>query len=598
MSRSVPWCRLLLMIFASLAAVSVEIFCVLSASTFEERCFLTTLLIASALAIGFASRRAWFGLLCAAAVFGLIFASSALKFKYLAVPAIAPDLYYFWSFDTVKVVADYPLLALASLALIAGFPLLLWLAWHADVAAAFPAYSTAQRRRWRRLGLVGSFLILVASLTPRGLFPQVYGKPMWVAVNDQSFISNFLTSFYDTQITIPEANTAPDPSISWSPPSGSVSTEASADGFATFDKDAQSVAAAARRPDIVAVLEESTFDPMLMTVCQQQPLCHRAMFEPDARTVAHGLLGVHTFGGGTWTSEFAFITGLAHTLFGNAGLYAPYNLAPRVQFSIAKSLKAQGYRVVALYPMKTSFINADNAYREYGFDALYDGAELGLKSHPRDAQVFDLFWKLYQQERLDHPRQPLFFFVLTLRQHGPHMTPLKKLPAPYRQALFPGQFSRSNRALDDWLNLNVANYLQRNAESDIAMQALQSRLLDRDTPSILLHFGDHQPAFDGAMMVVEQQLPPDWGDQDHWATYYLLKSNIPGATRFDYPMLDIVFLGGLLLDAAGVPPDRYYGANRMLRERCAGRFEECADPRWLPSYQNHIFHQIGILGLN
>ena len=583
MSQPVPWRRRLLVALASVGAASVEYFCVLSASTLEERCFATALLAATALAIALASRRMWFGVFCSACLYGFIWASSALKFEYLAVPAIAPDLYYFFSLDTVRVVADYPLLALACLALVLGIPLLLWLAWHADSPVAIARIPATKRQRWRRFGLAGSLLVIGASLAPNGLFAGVFGKPMWIAVNDRSYIANFLTSFYDTQIRIPPP-LAGAGSIAWQPGDG-------ADGevIAAGDR-------AQPRPDIVAVLQESTFDPMLMAVCRGQAVCRRRMFEPDARTLAHGLLGVHTFGGGTWTAEFAFITGLAHTLFGNAGLYAPYNLAPRVQFNLARSLKATGYRVVALYPMKTSFINADNAYREYGFDALYDGAALGLKAHPADAQVFDLFWKLYQQERAEHPGQPLFFFVLTLRQHGPHMQPYRKLPQGYRQALFPGQFSHSNRPLDDWLNLNVANYLARNAESDQAMQALESRLLQRETPTLLLHFGDHQPSFDGAMMVVSRESPPGFGDKGQFATYYMLKSNLPGARHFDHPVLDIVFLGGLLLEAAGIPPDRYFSANRQLRERCAGLYEGCADPHLLASYHDYIFHRIGMLG--
>lgn len=584
MSPRLHWRRTLLAALATVGFGVVEYVCVLSASTLEERCFATALLVATALTIGLASRRVWFGMFCSAALYGLIWASSSLKFEYLAVPAIAPDLYYFFSLDTVKVVADYPLLALACLALVAGIPLLLWLAWHSDSPVNLAHYPALRRSRWRRLGLAGCLLFLGASLTPHGLFAGVYGKPMWIAVNDQSFITNFLTSFYDTQITIPPPAATPDPSIDWT-------SAGAGDGPTPLAPGPEATPA-----DIIAVLEESTFDPQLMRVCQGQPVCRREMFQPDARTLAHGLLGVHTFGGGTWTSEFAFITGLAHTLFGNAGLYAPYNLAPRVRFGLARSLKAQGYRVVALYPMKASFINADNAYREYGFDALYDGAALGLRAHPKDAEVFDLFWRLYAQERAAHPQQPLFFFVLTLRQHGPHMKPYRKLPPGYRKALFPGQFSQSNHPLDDWLNLNMANYLARNAESDQAMQALESGLLQRDTPTILLHFGDHQPSFDGAMMVVSRELPPDWGNQGQWATYYMLKSNLADAPRFDYPMLDIVFLGGLLLDAARIPPDAYFRANRLLRERCAGRYEECADRRLLPSYHDYIFHRIGMLG--
>ena len=592
MNKPDHWRHPLLKILAVSGVLPFVWFCLLGASTSYEQCFVATLWIATALAIGFASRRAWFGLLCSTALYALTWSSSALKFKYLEVPAIAPDLYYFFSFDTVKVIAGYPLLALACLLMLLGIPLALWLAWHSDQPAKLPHLRLGRRRWWRRLGLVGSVLVLAASLTPNGLYGGAFGKPMWLAVNDRSYIVNFVISFYDTQIHVPPKTGADDGSVSWEASGATIPDPLALDGFEPHGAAATNL----MQPDIVAVLEESTFDPSIMTLCHTLEICKRSMFAADARTIAHGLLGVHTFGGGTWTSEFALITGLAHTLFGNAGLYAPYNLAPRVQYSIAKSLKAKGYRVVALYPMNADFINARNAYREYGFDMLYDGGELGLSAHPHDQTVFDLFWKLYQQERQDHPDQPIFFFVLTLRQHGPHMTAYKKMRAPYDKPLFPGKFSTSNRPLDDWLNLNVANYLQRNAESDRAMHDLETRLLDRDQPTLLLHFGDHQPSFEGAIMVVAKTLPKDWGDKPHWATYYMLKSNLADAPHYAYPILDIVYLGGLVLDAAGVSPDSYYVANRLLRERCAGRYEECADTRMLPSYHDYVFHHIGMLG--
>jgi len=569
-----------LLIGSTLAAVAlVAWFCLPSGI---ERRFVVTLWAASALALGFASRRPWFGVLGASVLYGLVWVASALKFQYLEVPAIAPDLYYFFSLDTVKVIASYPLLAAASLAALVGIPLLLWLAWRAETPPDFAHRPPAHRRWTRRGGIAVGLLVLAASLTPQGVFGEVYGKPMWIAVNDKSFIADFIISFYDTRIQIPPASVALGPALAWT-----TRAETPVVG--------RSAAPPLPSPDIIAVLEESTFDPTLMTVCRNNPLCQRAMFKPDARTLAHGLLGVHTFGGGTWTSEFALITGLAHTLFGNAGLYAPYNLAPRVQFSVAKSLQAQGYRVVGLYPTNADFINGRNAYRDYGFDTLYDGAELGLPWHAKDQQVFDLFWKLYRQEKQAHPGRPLFFFVLTLHQHGPHMTALHKLPAPYNKAPFPRRLGQQ-KGLDDWLNLNLANYLQRNAESDLALRALETRLLDREVPTVLLHFGDHQPSFDGAMMVIDKTLPADWGNYPQWATYYMLKSNRLGAPRFRYPTLDIVYLGGLLLQAAGVPENSYYAANRLLRERCAGRYEQCADPRVLPSYHDYIFRQIGMLG--
>lgn len=590
MNIRLPWRRALL-IGLNLAAVAlVAWFCVPDADSGIERRFVATLWAASALALGFATRRPWFGVLGATALYGLMWAASALKFRYLEVPAIAPDLYYFFSLDTLKVIAGYPLLALACLALLAGVPLLLWLAWRAEPPPVF-AHRPEPHRRWaRRGGLAFGVLVLAASLTPRGVFGEVYGKPMWKAVNDRSFIADFVTSFYDTRIHIPHSDAALDPSLRWSAAEPDLTTSMSSPPASALP-----VGQPHPLPDIFVVLEESTFDPAILQACRGNALCKRAMFTPDARTLAHGLLGVHTFGGGTWTSEFSLLTGLAHTLFGNAGLYAPYNLAPRVQFSVAKSLKAQGYRVVGLYPTSAEFLNGRNAYRDYGFDMLYDGAELGFPWRVGDERVLDQSWRLYQQEKQQHPEQPLFFMVLTLHQHGPHMTALRKLPPPYDKPPFPHRLGRE-KGLDDWLNLNLANYLQRNAESDAALRTLEHRLLDRDAPTVLLHFGDHQPSFDGAMMVVDKTLPADWGDSPQWATYYMLKSNLADAPRFRYPTLDIVYLGGLLLQASGIPENRYYAANRLLRERCAGRYEQCTNPSLLPSYHDYVFRQVGMLG--
>jgi phosphoglycerol transferase MdoB-like AlkP superfamily enzyme len=300
-------------------------------------------------------------------------------------------------------------------------------------------------------------------------------------------------------------------------------------------------------------------------------------------------MGAHTFGGGTWTAEFSLITGLNHAVFGNAGLYAPYNMAPRMHSTIARQFKAAGYRVLGLYPTSSDFINGRNAYRAYGFDQLYDGVDLGLEWHSSDDQVFDLFWKLYREEKAQHPDQPIFFFMLTIHQHGPHMTPYKELPGPYGKPLF-------GKQLDDWQNLNLTNYLERNAGSDQALAKLESLVLDRPQPTVLLHFGDHQPSFDGAMNNLQKALPKDWGPNDQWATYYMLKANFPLPRKYDYPMIDLAYLGGLLLDVSGVPKDAYFDANTLLRERCAGRYLECRDPRFMPSYYDYVFNQLKVLG--
>jgi phosphoglycerol transferase MdoB-like AlkP superfamily enzyme len=281
------------------------------------------------------------------------------------------------------------------------------------------------------------------------------------------------------------------------------------------------------------------------------------------------------------------MTGIAHTLFGGAGLYAPFNLAPRVEYSLPRMMKENGYRVVVIYPTTGSFINARNAYAFYGADRQIDNSENHLGWESPDTDVFNVFDAAWKEEHDAHPGQPMFFLVLTLRQHGPHMQPLNELPPPYDKPLFPGK-------LDDWLNLNITNYLYRLEQSDKAMAALEERLFASDKPLVLLHFGDHQPSFDGAIRNLEKTIPKDLTDSNK-VTYYMLKSNFVPHEKFDYPVLDIIYLGGVLLDVADLRRNDYYEANTLLRERCKGRYFDCAKPKLLDSYHAYVFETLHAL---
>ena len=451
-------------------------------------------------------------------------------------------------------------------------PLLPILAFVGERPSLLRDRSRAVRGVVRLLGTLACVALLLVALIPAGPFEGVFNKPMWITINDKSFLTDFFTSFNDTVVTRPEIPAKIDYKPGW--------------------KLERPLQAPATKPDVVAILEESTFDPRILKACTL-PECKRRMFDADKYTRAHGLLTVHTFGGGTWTSEFAVLTGLAHTLFGAAGLYAPYNLAPRVDHTLPRMLRAAGYRAIAIYPMTGDFLNARNAYDYYGFDAFYDGTEYGLGWTSHDADLLEVFERVYADEKRVHPDTPLFVFMLTLHQHGPHMTPLAELPPPYDKPLFPGRFKP--KALDEWLNMNLGNYLERLGQSDAMLADLEKFLLDGQHPAVLAHFGDHQPSFDGAINEIPKDVPKEAGPIAHWVTYYMIKSNFPVRQRYDYPVLDISFLGSLVLDVAGVPKDAYYQANTLLRERCKGRYLDCKDTKLVASYHDYIFATLGEL---
>ena len=174
-------------------------------------------------------------------------------------------------------------------------------------------------------------------------------------------------------------------------------------------------------------------------------------------------------------------------------------------------------------------------------------------------QVFD---RIYAAEKKTIGKQPLFVMMLTLRQHGPHMDPLKKQPPPFDKALFPGLWKPKD--LDEWMNLNLANYLYRLTGSDAAITHIEKTLLDSNRPAILFHFGDHQPSFEGAIRVLEKIVPKEVPDSN-FITYYMLRATINPRASIPIPVFDLSFGGGLILDVAGVAKDDFFQANALAR---------------------------------
>ncbi|HSX61243.1 MAG TPA: sulfatase-like hydrolase/transferase [Tahibacter sp.] len=558
---------LLLYLLAVVAYAAMMLYGPLSEGTREERLFTTVLSGGLCLLLICLTRRIAFSLVATAALFSLLLASSVLKVTYLTTPLLAPDLVYFVNADTLEVILRYPILLIASFIGLVMLPLALVGIWRIDRPRVLPDSPPLHRRLALAVAAVLSGYALAQALAPQGPFAAVYGKGMWAAMNDKSYLTDFFISFHSTQIELPELVPG-------------------AAGKQVWNEQVAVGGDPRQRPDIFVVLEESTFDPTMLAVCKL-PLCKRKLFQDDKRTRAHGYLQVHTWGGGTWTSEFAFLTSMAHVLFGNAGLYAPFNLAPRVAYSLPRVMKENGYRTVVIYPMSGSFINARNAYNFYGFDAFYDGSDNGLGWDSTDFDLLRVFDRVLADERRAHPGVPLFVFMLTLHQHGPHMTPLGQLPSPYNKPLFPKQ-------LDAWLNLNLANYLSRLEQSEQAMSQLEQKLFATERRTVLMHFGDHQPSFDGAINALAKRIPKGVTDPTK-VTYYMLKSNFPLRKKVDFDVLDIIYLGSLLLDVADLRKDDFYEANALLRDRCQGRYFDCPDKTLLDSYHDYVYGQLGAI---
>jgi len=399
----------------------------------------------------------------------------------------------------------------------------------------------------------------------------VHAKNVWEKLSDDAQITNFFVNFSDSDVRMPDMGDEAQAEQEWG---------ATASGEpAAMPRSPESY------PDIVQVLEESTFDPSNFTKCNI-PECRVSMFKTDVRTRSTGPMRVHTFGGGTWVSEFATLTGMPQDIFGPGGMYAPYVLAPHVQDSLPRQLQRLGYLTVAIYPTNGAFLNGRNAYRAYGFDQFYDASQLGLEEwEETDQQMFDAAKRVY--DKVKKPGQPVFVMILTLAQHGPHDTdPLSSLPAPFNKGVLKG--------LPTAESLNFNTYLSNLHNSDVAMRSLEHDFLDRAQPTVLVHFGDHQPSFSGLIRSMPRTWPDELSSVKDYLTYYMIKSNFQGAPLPRYPMLDIALLPSMVLQAADLPTDPYFSAAISLRTRCNGLYTDCTQPGLVKSYHAWIFNRLHV----
>lgn len=490
--------------------------------------------------------------------------AGATKEKMLGMPFLYNDIYYFLKDLKANsaTLIHYPKMSIAALLILLSLTGLIYLIYKLDK----PFLSSKSARL-----LTGS-LTLTPMLwaTHTFLIKPIHNenwKVMWVLFQDNSYATKFYSSVFmltNQGLSLPVN------------PSGETTSV-----FATKTDNSKQVILNKnkRPPNIFAILHESAFDLTTLKDCPAD-FCDLNLFTVDKNTSQSGFLNVHVKGGGTWLSEFAFLTGLDYRLFGNAGFYAPYTVVPKVKHSLAKFLKGHGYRTIAIYPVSGNFLHAKNAYKHYGFDEFYSTDDLDL---PTDwLAVTDGL--LYQKalEKTNGLDQPTFVFVLTIQSHG-----------PYERFLENQEIVRHPKSKSNSKYVQLETYRQRYQQSLNDIVKLEEYLLSQKTDTVILRFGDHQPAFTSTMNGIEFTYPNDYmRDNPFYYTKYIIKSNFLNTKPINMEV-DIAFLGSSLIHYSGLKiNDLYFAANSTFSDSCGKKFLHCDDKVQLNSFLNHIFFDL------
>lgn len=530
---------------------------------------------------------------------GVIVASMVMK-SYLGVPLTIADLKFFFSnpIDDLQLFRNYPTLGIEFAAVLAG--------------AALVAFAGTRFERPRLPSIRGRLLALAVGVAAGGLpltVPAATERPAalgpvgpgalpddwdaWTAFEDMRRIDKasgglaLLDVFFANRgmtATLPprRANNRFATGAAAVQGAPAPATDVVSRGDAVPGTDTVA------RPDLMMILEESTFDPRIIAQCTL-PGCDSTMFATPAaaRRSQQGPLLVHTAGGGTWLSEFSFVSGFDWRTFGRGGAYAPVSVAPRLRTSLPRYLQSLGYRTVVVSATGGDFLRARSAYAQYGFEEFYASQELGFSNDwltVHDADVFDKALAVIAKR--PDPR-PVFLFVLTIRNHGPHGE---------NEANIPPTMRAERQAYDSAL----ADYLGRLHDSAAGLAALQKRWFDSPRPRVVGWFGDHQPELtqwhlETPAKFAQGRLPPNVNAEERrYVTWYQFAANYGSPVqRRDANALDIPFLGTELLRFAQLPLDAGNLAAIDIEQRCSGRLLGCADRDLVADFVSWRIHELG-----
>ena len=291
--------------------------------------------------------------------------------------------------------------------------------------------------------------------------------------------------------------------------------------------------------DIIVIQHESIFDPRIFGL-PVEPSVEEFLSPTEGR---HGGLNVDIFGGGSWQSEFSLLTGLSSASFGSSAYYLFKKGAGRFHTSLPTSLAALGYRTTLISSCRRDFLHYDEFYRSIGIDEhiftddLPPPFDIGrFEATNSDAMFLEAVIDAHARGIADDP-SPRFLYALTNYNHGPHDRRLA------------GQREARAYAMANCGDAGYAEYYARLAETASIWQRLKSKLALSGRPTLIVHYGDHQPVLTRRL---DDRLASD--ARRAFRTFYAIEGlNVAPRLigRGRGAALDIAFLGTVALQAAG-----------------------------------------------
>ncbi|MBZ9674924.1 LTA synthase family protein [Mesorhizobium sp. ES1-1] len=302
------------------------------------------------------------------------------------------------------------------------------------------------------------------------------------------------------------------------------------------------------KPDIIIVMSESFWDPTQLpgVTISPDPI-------PNVRALRSGSMFSPEFGGMTANIEFEALTGFSNAFLPPGSIpYQQYVRTPTP--SLATFLKSEGYEARAIHPGTNWFWNRGAVYADFGFSDFKSEETLPplAKRGPlaSDAAMTDEIIS-----EADASDQPVFFFAVSLQNHGPYEP--RRYDSPTHTVQAP---------ISQWARESLVSYAEGSADADRGLERLVEWAKNRSRPTVIAFFGDHLPPLGPVYVetgfLKDNVAPRKEASTDaailHHDTPLVIWSNRTGPVQ-DLGTVSPAFLPYHILKSAGISHPYYTG---------------------------------------
>jgi phosphoglycerol transferase MdoB-like AlkP superfamily enzyme len=304
-----------------------------------------------------------------------------------------------------------------------------------------------------------------------------------------------------------------------------------------------------QRPNIIAIMNESFSDLSVVGDFETEE-DYMPFIRSFTDNTVKGQLLVSPFGGNTCNTEFEFMTGLSMGLVPTGSTPYMQYITKEFPLSLPAHLSDLGYKTVAVHPYSGKCWNRLKVYGLFRFEKFISIENLNeyidegdweyIRNYLSDNTSFKAVTKQLEEKSDD---ERMFIFNVTMQNHGGYDyndTPFEGLHITNMKGEYP----------------ETEQYLAAIRETDKAYENLINYLKDFDEPTIVLMFGDHQPAVEQEFFEELYGQSLDDVDLEDLQKRY----TIPFIIWANYDIEDKAgvktspnYLSNLLLDTAGVP---------------------------------------------